>query len=374
MHAVARLSIYGRILGVGLALAGCAAPADAPLEERRPDRREAAAAGHDDLRPGRVVAGVTRADESQPAQLDRNLTMKTLGGRQFWGDVQFFQGWRIQQNVFTRHYRLLDERDYRHASGTLEECRARLEELKRQLQLPAMSGKAVVFVHGIIRSSKSFQKLRTRFEQEGYRVFGFDYPSTRVAIPDAAEYLHQCLSSLEGIEEINLVVHSMGGLVVRTYLGKHQDPRIRRMVMIAVPNLGAQMADHLQCNLLFKAVLGPAGQQLVAAEDGYVASLPTPEFEFGILSGARGTLQGYNPLIPGDDDGTINVACTRLPGAADFVAVRALHSFLMYNDEAIEHTVRFIRTGRFREDGDPHPIPRMEVSVPAEPPPDPRAP
>ena len=296
-----------------------------------------------------------RASSATARPLERNLTMKTLGGRQFWGDVQFFHGWRIQQNVFTHHYRLLDERDYRHASGTLEQCRTRLAELREQQQLPPMCGKAVVFVHGIIRSSKSFHKMRARFEQDGYCTFGFDYPSTRVTIPEAAEYLHQCLSSLEGVEEINLVVHSMGGLVVRTYLMEHQDPRIRRMVMIGVPNLGAHMADHLQKNLLFRTIFGPAGQQLVSSdgcrdgESAFIASLPVPEFEFGIIAGSRGTDTGYNPLIPGDDDGTVNIECTKLPGAADFTTVRGLHSFLMNTDEAVESAVRFVETGRFRD-------------------------
>jgi hypothetical protein len=58
------------------------------------------------------------------------FTMQTLGGRQFWGDVQFFRGWRIQRNIFTGHYRLLDEHDFRHAWGTLDECRAKLEQVR----------------------------------------------------------------------------------------------------------------------------------------------------------------------------------------------------------------------------------------------------
>ena len=44
-------------------------------------------------------------------QVQKPCTRKTLGGRQFWGDVHYFRGWRIQQNVFTKHYRLLDPGD-----------------------------------------------------------------------------------------------------------------------------------------------------------------------------------------------------------------------------------------------------------------------
>ena len=284
--------------------------------------------------------------------------MKTLGGRQFWGDVLYFRGWRIQRSVLTHHYRLLDADDYRHAAGTLEECRQKLEEIKKERKLPAMSGKAVIAIHGVVRSSKSFSKMRGRLKDAGYEVVGFDYPSTRVEISDSAEYLHSVIESLQGIEQIDFVVHSMGGLVVRSYLSKHRDPRIKRMVMIGVPNLGADMADRLRKNPLYRAVFGPAGQQLVTDPEGFISRLPTPDFEFAIIAGSRGSMDGYNPLIAGDDDGTVGVSTTRLPGAADFVTVRGLHTFLMSSDEAIDCTLRFLKDGRLRKEGPPHPIPR----------------
>ena len=176
-------------------------------------------------------------------------------------------------------------------------------------------------------------------------MFGFDYPSTRVTIADSAEYLHEALQSLEGIDDVQFVVHSMGGLVVRAYLDKHHDPRISRMVMIGVPNLGAELADLLKRNILFKALYGPAGQQLGSDGAGFVAKLPGRDFEFGILSGARGTLNGYNLLVAGDDDGTVSVACTRLPGASVFVTVPCLHSFLVGNADAVSYTRQFLNAG-----------------------------
>lgn len=296
-----------------------------------------------------------------------NLELKTLGGRQFWGDVAFFRGWRIQQNVLTQHYRLLDPHDVRKAWGTLDECRAALDEIKADQQLPPMSGTAVVLVHGIVRSSKSFGPLRKRLEEAGNTVVGFDYPSTQVTINQAVDYLAQVLASLEGIERIDFVVHSMGGLLVRHYLqqaGEQADPRIRRMVMMGVPNRGARMANVMQKNLLFRWIFGPAGQQLVEDPEGFIARLPVPAFEFGIIAGARGTPAGWNPIIPGDDDGTVSVECTRLPGACDFIEVSALHSFIMGHDAAIEATLCFLKTGRFRENGPVDPVPLPEPDLP----------
>ena len=291
------------------------------------------------------------------------LTMKTLGGRQFWGDVQFYQGWKIQQNVISKHHRLLDAKDQRHASGTLEECQAQLEEMKEVHQLKPMQGKAVILIHGIIRSSKSFEKLQAACRQSGRMVVPFDYPSTQRTIPENAKYLEQVINSLEGIEEIELVVHSMGGLVVRSWLSQQTnvDSRIKRMVMLGVPNRGADMADRFRSNLLFKVIFGPAGQQLVTeANSDFIAKLPTPPFPFGIVAGGRNALKGYNPLIRGDNDGTVGVSSTRLPGAADYILLPVLHSFMMSDASTIACTMRFLETGRFRESGEAQPIPIVE--------------
>lgn len=292
-------------------------------------------------------------------QLRRDFAMKTLGGMQFWGDVAYFNGWRIQHNVFFKQHRLIDPKNNRHASGTLEDCQKKLEEIKKEQKLPKMSGHAVVLIHGIVRSSKSFHKMAEALRKDGYTVICFDYPSTQVEITQSADYLHQLLKSLEGIEKISFVVHSMGGLVVRCYLLDHADDRIERMVMLGVPNQGANMADILRNNLLFRLVFGPAGGQL-GINAGFINSLPTPKWEFGVIAGARGKESGYNPLIPGDDDGTVSVESSRLPGACDFATVPCLHSFLMNHADTIAYTRHFLKTGQFRKDGEKQPIPQEE--------------
>jgi pimeloyl-ACP methyl ester carboxylesterase len=315
-------------------------------------------------RKGRRKVTPNKQTAAKPFTL-KSLTSKTLGGRQFWGDVAYFHDWRIQKNTFFGQYRLLDGNDERHCSGTLQACRNELAAICKKRKLPAMNGKAVILAHGIIRSSKSFRGMRDELQKQGYLVIGFDYPSTQISITEAAQHLASVIESLEGIEQIDFVVHSMGGLVVRAYLAKHADKRIKRMVMMGVPNLGAKMADQLKKNPLYKLFYGPAGQQLVSSDDGLIAKLPTPKFEFAIIAGGKGTINGYNPIIPGDDDGTVQVASTRLPGAADFMTVRCLHSFLMFNDEAVASTVRFLDTGRLRAKGEPHPIPRPKKSADA---------
>jgi pimeloyl-ACP methyl ester carboxylesterase len=278
----------------------------------------------------------------------------TFGGRQFWGDVQFFHDWHIQQNVFTGHFRLLDGQDQRQASGTLEECRAKLDEIRKTKRLPPMKGRAVILLHGIFRSSHSLKWFGSQLADDNLTSIAMDYPSTQVTIPEAAEYLHQVITNLEGIDEIFLVTHSMGGLVTRAYLAEHADPRIKRLVMIATPNQGAELADLLKRNLLFRGLFGPAGPQL--AKQGLIPNLPAPPFEFAIIAGARGTPTGWNRLIPGDDDGTVTVESTKLTGAADFATVPTIHTFLIGEPAVVDMTRRFLLEGKLRSEGSPQPI------------------
>ena len=296
-----------------------------------------------DKPPASLASSIRRTFEDE-------VSMKTLGGGQFWGDVVFFHGWHIQQNVFTKHYRLLDEHDNRHASGTLEVCQAKLKQIREEQKLPPMKGRGVVLIHGILRSSKCMSSMAETLEQAGFQTFRLDYPSTQVSIPEAAEYLHQTIESLDGIEELYIAAHSMGGLVTRAYFAEHHDPRFRRVVMVGTPNHGAELADLVYKNFLVRTAAGPGGQQLVTDREGLIPSLPAPKCEFAIIAGARNNPAGWNPFIPGDDDGTVTVESTRLVGATDFSMVRSPHTSLLRNREAIDQTLRFLKEGRLIAD------------------------
>src|SRR5690349_18171564 len=87
-----------------------------------------------------------RAEDPAPV----NLPLPTLGGEQFWSDELVYQGWRIQQNVLTQHYRLLDPLDIRRAWGTDAQCRAAFEEWKRRDNIQPPAGQAVITLHGLI--------------------------------------------------------------------------------------------------------------------------------------------------------------------------------------------------------------------------------
>jgi hypothetical protein len=290
-----------------------------------------------------------------------NLVTPTLGGLQLWTDELFFHGWHIQRHSFTGHCRLLDERNCRHAWGSFEACQRRLDEIRRQRGLPAMQGKVVIVLHGLIRTFGSMRKLcRYLHEHGGYTAINMSYPSTRADAAHHARALKSVIDHLKGVERIDLVSHSLGSIVIRHYFGDSVpcDPRIGRIVMYAPPNQGAELAEKLGRIRAFQLLFGPAGMQLARQWPKLQEHLAIPPCEFGIIAGGRGDERGWNPLLSGDDDGVVSVASTRLAGAADFLVLPVSHTLLMRNRQVLEYTLRFLEHGWFLSPEKRQPIPR----------------
>lgn len=284
------------------------------------------------------------------------LSSQTSGGKQFWADVHLFHDWRIQRHALTHHHRLLDRKNQRHASGTFDECRAELDEIRTRDNLPPMEGKAVLLLHGLFRHRGIMEKLRSVFaESGGYNVFCVGYPTTRGGVADHAHSLDSVVRGLEGITEINFVAHSLGNLVIRHWLHDlaaesrtlPEGQKFGRMVMLTPPNHQPQLASKLVKGAFAQFVAGAAAQQMASGWDTLEPNLATPHFDFGILAGGRGDAKGYNPLIPGDDDAVITVESTRLVGARDFRVLNAMHSTFMNDRKVQEYTIRFLAEGHF---------------------------
>jgi len=314
-----------------------------------------------------VLASPFSADVygQDPAPETSSVSSSPLENATAWTDQLFFHQWRIQQHVNSMECRLLDEDNKTHASGNYATCLARLEEIKGQRNLEPMQGKAVLLLHGLAAPRWSMNLLARHLRKHaGYEAFVVEYASTRSPIDDQAKGLANVIRSLEGIEEINLVGHSMGNIVIRRYLagddtpnqGWRPDPRIGRIVMIAPPNHGSITATRLSDNSLFKKLLGKSGRQLGTEWEDLEKRLATPSFEFGIIAGGFGNPVGMSLTVPGDDDGRISVETTRLEGAADFVMVSALHELIANDPRVFTLTHRFLTKGYFESPEECHSI------------------
>ncbi len=290
------------------------------------------------------------------------FAVPTLGGQVYWADELVFFDWRIQRNTFSKHCRLLDGCNRRLASGDFENCRAALERIKREQSLPAMHGKAVIVIHGLagarLLSSSMANVLR---DQGGYLACSISYPSRYEDIDSHAESLAKVIANLDGVEEINLVAHSMGNLLIRRYWAgvlssPTPDPRIRRIVMIGPPNHGSELAARFDSNRMVARALGPAGQELGSQWAKLEPRLTTPSCEFGVIAGGSGSDRGFNPMLYGDDDGLVSVDSARLVGATDFMLTPDLHWGLMHSSLVQQSTLQFLMHGYFTSEDERRPI------------------
>ena len=296
-----------------------------------------------------------------------NLKTKTLGGQQFWTDVRHVSGWRVQQNAVTSHFRLIDDRDYRHAWGNFAHCQEELNQRIADGSVKPNQGKVVILLHGLIRTHRSMATLAKFIDDNSqYQTILFEYASSRKLVADHAQALRSVIDQLgPDVTEINFVGHSLGNIVLRHYLQATTDPksglqgdqRIRRTVMIGPPNQGSRMARLLKASLLFKAIGGASGAQLSIGWEQLEAELATPKHEFGIISGGQADDQRIsNFVLSGKDDFTVSVDETKLVGAKDHLIRPLLHGTMMNQPIVMESTLRFLQNGYFISEQEMHPI------------------
>ena len=90
----------------------------------------------------------------------------------------------------------------------------------------ARTGECVVLLHGLARSSLSMEPMKWYLEENGYTVANIDYPSrdheidvlATLAVEDG---LQQC-ASVENVETVHFVTHSLGGILVRYYFANNE--------------------------------------------------------------------------------------------------------------------------------------------------------
>ena len=89
---------------------------------------------------------------------------------------------------------------------------------------PSASGgrQCVILLHGLARTSRSLDRMEEALAEAGYHTVNLDYPSRsqpveRLAAAYVAEGFRRCAAS--GARPVHFVTHSMGGILVRYYLG-----------------------------------------------------------------------------------------------------------------------------------------------------------
>ena len=215
---------------------------------------------------------------------------------------------------------------------------------------PPDGAESVIVVHGLGRTSASMTILVSRLKNAGFRVVSFGYPSTSEPMEALVNRLQaevgRCCEA--EAETVHFVTHSMGGVLVRSYLDRQPEAHEGRIVMLSPPNQGSEIIDAFADSPLLQRIVGPAGSSLGTDSAGISSQLGPVRFGLGIVTGDRSMNPLGSWLIPEPDDGKVSVDRARVEGATDFMVVPATHTFIMNRRDVAEEVVHFLRQGRFR--------------------------
>jgi pimeloyl-ACP methyl ester carboxylesterase len=176
---------------------------------------------------------------------------------------------------------------------------------------------STVLIHGLDDPGKVWQTLAPALVEEGHDIWLMNYPNDQ-PIAESTQLFLEELEKLRalGITKINIVAHSMGGLVTRELLTspeihygslteQKKVPKVEQFIMVGTPNHGSQMVrfrlfgevrDHMdrllkgQSNLL-GFILDGAGEAKIDLLPGSLFltelnSRPAPEIdEIFIIAG-----------------------------------------------------------------------------------------
>lgn len=221
---------------------------------------------------------------------------------------------------------------------------------------PGAAGPLAACFHGFLRTGLSMLPVRRHLLRAGWAQAitpTFLYQSAPLSAHGAhAATLLRALSEAHGGQPVDLVTHSMGGLLARAVLA--EGAPVHRVVMLAPPNQGAWMAEKVR-RILPVHHLG--WDPLAPLLPGAPAVLPegAEGVDIGILTGGTGDHRGFWPFVPGDNDGRVRVEEAHLPGARELRVVPYGHATIMARQAVLALVVGFLREGRFPAPPGPSP-------------------
>lgn len=214
------------------------------------------------------------------------------------------------------------------------------------------AGHKVMLLHGFSKNKNDMLELQAHLSRRGFPCLPVDLPLTFKSIAHCAFVLEGILDglvpTLKADEQISLVGHSSGGLVIRKLVTftKHLE-RISRCILIATPNQGSELAE-------LAARISRMGVRIFRTLDSIrgkhvrTLSMNEPNVVIGAIAGNNCNLRLGKLLLRGDNDGRVTVASVYFEGLHDFIVLPFGHNDIHYREETADLIAKFILSGKFQ--------------------------
>lgn len=220
---------------------------------------------------------------------------------------------------------------------------------QESFEAKANNGEYVIILHGILRSSSHMKPVAKLLKKQGYQVLNLDYPSTKHKLEELVEITQKNIEKHNiGDKKVHFIGYSMGGLLTRGILNKYRPKNLGKVIQLASPNHGSEVADFLKNNFIYKKFYGPAGLQLTTKNPLSEKFLGKVDYNLGVIAGNSSIDPISSFIIKGDDDGKVSVKSTKVAGMKDHITVKASHTFFPSNKKVHKQILAFLNTGKFQ--------------------------
>jgi pimeloyl-ACP methyl ester carboxylesterase len=203
----------------------------------------------------------------------------------------------------------------------------------------------VVYVHGLWMPGEESLILRHRLSNEfGLTLQAFRYSAASATMSDITERLESWVRELKA-PAVHFLGHSLGGLVIHRFLERFPDQPPGRVVFLGTPCVASRVAQRASRFAPIAHLMGPsvAEELLQPHERRWEQARP-----LGIIAGSQPI--GVGQLLADfteENDGTVAVSETRMPGASDHIVLPVSHLGMLLSARVAHETGSFLTEGRF---------------------------
>jgi len=203
----------------------------------------------------------------------------------------------------------------------------------------------VAYVHGLWMPGEEALLLKHRLAQEfELELHSFRYSAATSSTSDILTRLAEFVRAWQS-PEVHFIGHSLGGLVIHRLFERFSDLPPGRVVFLGVPCVGSRAAERAA---RFAPVAHLMGQSV--AEE-----LLQPHARRWPHNRPLGIVAGTQPFGIGqflaefdeDNDGTVAVSETRMPGATDQLTLPVSHLGMLLSARVAHESGVFLTQGRF---------------------------
>jgi pimeloyl-ACP methyl ester carboxylesterase len=206
----------------------------------------------------------------------------------------------------------------------------------------------IVLIHGLARTKLSMIPIAIAAKLRGHRVINWHYPSRSRTIAEHVDaFAREVAPRIHDARRVHFITHSLGGIIVRQFLATHPLPNLGRVVMLAPPNRGSEVADVIGRRPLLRLMMGKPGRELGTSPASVPNRLPAATFPLGVIAGTRTANPLFSTWIAGPNDGKVSVGRASCDGMHELLVVARTHTFMPWAPDVIARAMRFVESGSF---------------------------